>query len=125
MVTLKDKDPSEVGYEIMEDYNLEWIAWEAQDWPKIRIPLEIGMDYEKKFKNTSNALKGHFDVSKVSPKKKIVEFRNFKDEFSDKVKLGMEINIKDIFNEILKEIIHGILNKILKGILKEMLDGNP
>ena len=42
--------------------------------------IQLAYD-EKKFKNTSNALKGHFDVSKVSPKKKIVEFRNFKDEF--------------------------------------------
>jgi large subunit ribosomal protein L3 len=60
--------------------------------------IQLAYD-EKKSKNTSNALKGHFDASKVSPKKKIVEFRNFKDEFSDKVKLGMEINIEDIFNE--------------------------
>ena len=60
--------------------------------------IQLAYD-EKKSKKTSKALKGHFDVSKVSPKKKIVEFRNFKDEFSDKVKLGMEINIEDIFNE--------------------------
>ena len=47
-------DPLEVGWEIMEDYNLEWIGWEAtspEDWPKIRMPLGLGIDYEKKFKN--------------------------------------------------------------------------
>ena len=60
--------------------------------------IQLAYD-EKKSKKTSKALKGHFDLSKVTPKKKIVEFRNFKDEFSDKVKLGMEINIEDIFNE--------------------------
>ena len=60
--------------------------------------IQLAYD-EKKSRKTSKALKGHFDVSKVTPKKKIIEFRNFKDEFSDKVKLGMEINIEDIFNE--------------------------
>ena len=47
-------DPLQVGWEIMEDYNLEWIGWEAtspEDWPKIRMPLGLGIDYEKKFKN--------------------------------------------------------------------------
>jgi|TARA_B110000263_G_scaffold221869_1_gene210611 large subunit ribosomal protein L3 len=60
--------------------------------------IQLAYD-EKKSQHTTNAVKGHFNVSKVSPKKKIVEFRNFREEFSDKVKLGMEINISDVFNE--------------------------
>ena len=58
------EDPKEVGWEIMEDYNLEWIGWEAtspEDWPKIRLPLKIGIDYEKKFKNISE-IKEWIDV---------------------------------------------------------------
>ena len=60
--------------------------------------IQLAYD-EKKSQHTTKAVKGHFNVSKVSPKKKIVEFRNFREEFSDKVKLGMEINISDVFNE--------------------------
>ena len=58
------EDPKEVGWEIMEEYNLEWIGWEAtspEDWPKIRLPLKIGIDYEKKFKNISE-IKEWIDV---------------------------------------------------------------
>tara|TARA_B110000263_G_scaffold126253_1_gene109843 strand:+ start:221 stop:853 length:633 start_codon:yes stop_codon:yes gene_type:complete len=60
--------------------------------------IQLAYD-EKKSQHTTKAVKGHFHVSNVSPKKKIVEFRNFREEFSDKVKLGMEINISDVFNE--------------------------
>jgi hypothetical protein len=49
-------DPKEVGWEIMEDYNLEWIMWESMEpeshgWPNIKMPLKLSIDYEKKFKN--------------------------------------------------------------------------
>ena len=60
--------------------------------------IQLSYD-EKKSQHTTKSIKGHFAVSKVTPKKKIVEFRNFREEFSDKVKLGMEINISDVFNE--------------------------
>jgi hypothetical protein len=47
------EDPLDGGWQIMEDYNLEWIMWESMEkgWPKIRMPLGLGIDYEKKFKN--------------------------------------------------------------------------
>tara|TARA_Y100001963_G_scaffold158605_1_gene258839 strand:+ start:850 stop:1494 length:645 start_codon:yes stop_codon:yes gene_type:complete len=45
-------DPEEIGYDIFEDYNLEWIMWEEDEAPpKVRLPLKIEIDYEKKFKN--------------------------------------------------------------------------
>lgn len=54
---------------------------------------------ERKEKNTPKALQGHFAKAKTSPKSKIVEFRDFRDEFEDKVKLGNEIKIEDVFSE--------------------------
>ena len=50
------EDPLDGGWQIMEDYNLEWIMWESMEeeshgWPKIHMPLGLGIDYEKKFKN--------------------------------------------------------------------------
>ena len=50
-------------------------------------------------KSLNNSSKGHFEKSKVTPKKKLIEFRNFRKEFDEKVKLGMEINLSDVFNE--------------------------
>ena len=50
-------------------------------------------------KSLNNSSKGHFEKSKVPPKKKLIEFRNFRKEFDEKVKLGMEINLSDVFNE--------------------------
>jgi len=49
---------------------------------------------EKKEKNTSNPLKGHFKKAGVSPKRILHEFKNFAKEYT----LGEDVSI-DIFNE--------------------------
>ena len=54
---------------------------------------------ERKEKNTPKALKGHFSKSKTTPKAKVVEFRDFRVEFENKVELGNEIKIADVFAE--------------------------
>ncbi|HMQ07136.1 MAG TPA: 50S ribosomal protein L3 [Saprospiraceae bacterium] len=48
---------------------------------------------EKKEKNTSKALKGHFALANTTPKSKLVEIRNF---YPGK-KLGEAITIEDVF----------------------------
>ncbi len=50
---------------------------------------------EKKEKNTSAALIGHFKKSSTSPKHKLLEFRDYEKE----VELGQEIKVADIFEE--------------------------
>ena len=40
--------------------------------------LQLAFD-EKKDKHTSSAMKGHFELSKTTPKRKIVEFRSFEE----------------------------------------------
>ncbi len=54
---------------------------------------------ERKEKNTPKALKGHFDKANTTPKKEVVEFRNFRAEFEGGVQLGQEINVGDVFAE--------------------------
>lgn len=54
---------------------------------------------ERKEKNTPKALKGHFAKAKTTPKKKVVEFRDFREEFEDKVKLGNTITVDEVFAE--------------------------
>lgn len=41
--------------------------------------LQLAFD-ERKEKHTSNAMKGHFDRSKTTPKRKLAEFRQFESE---------------------------------------------
>src|ERR1051325_3974945 len=41
--------------------------------------LQLAFD-EKKEKNTSGAMKGHFEQAKTTPKRKVVEFRHFTEE---------------------------------------------
>ncbi len=41
--------------------------------------LQLAYD-EKKEKNTSSAMKGHFELAKTTPKRKVVEFRHFTEE---------------------------------------------
>ncbi len=54
---------------------------------------------EKKSKNTTKALMGHFSNANTTPKKKVVEFRNFREEFKDLVKVGNEISVNEVFVE--------------------------
>ncbi len=54
---------------------------------------------ERKEKNTPKAMKGHFERASTTPKKKLVEFRNFRVEFENEVGLGDEIKVADVFAE--------------------------
>lgn len=52
---------------------------------------------DKKEKNTSKPLQGHFKKAACSPKYKLVEFRDFAEELE--VELGQAIRVEDIFKE--------------------------
>jgi len=54
---------------------------------------------EKKEKNTSKPLVGHFKKAGTTPKKKVAEFRDFRAEFDGIVELGREIKIEEVFKE--------------------------
>jgi large subunit ribosomal protein L3 len=54
---------------------------------------------EKKEKNTSKGALGHFKKAGTTPKKNIVEFRDFRKEFDGLVELGKEIRVQDVFVE--------------------------
>ena len=59
------------------------------------IQLSFG---EAKAKNTSKALMGHFDKAGTAPKRKLVEFRDFSDDFDMVIKVG-DIVMTEIFEE--------------------------
>ncbi|GJM62066.1 MULTISPECIES: 50S ribosomal protein L3 [Persicobacter] len=50
---------------------------------------------DKKAKNTSKAMQGHFAKANTTPKRKLVEFRNFEGEAA----LGNEIRVEEVFAE--------------------------
>ncbi len=54
---------------------------------------------ERKEKNTPAALKGHFKKANTTPKKKVVEFRDFRMEFEGGTKLGQEVIAGEVFKE--------------------------
>lgn len=54
---------------------------------------------EKKEKNTSKSLQGHFKKANTTPKRAVVEFRDFGDEFGPLAELGKQVLIQDIFVE--------------------------
>ncbi|HYG41103.1 MAG TPA: 50S ribosomal protein L3 [Cytophagales bacterium] len=56
--------------------------------------IQLGFD-EKKESRTTKALKGHFAKANTSPKRKLVEFK----EFAKEVSLGDTVNIADVFVE--------------------------
>ena len=54
---------------------------------------------ERKEKNTTKPLAGHFTKASTTPKRKLIEFRNFVEELGKEVTLGQSISIADIFAE--------------------------
>jgi len=54
---------------------------------------------EKKEKNTSKAALGHFKKANTTPKRNIVEFRDFSTEFEAIAELGKEVRVESIFVE--------------------------
>lgn len=54
---------------------------------------------EKKEKNTTKALLGHFKKASTTAKAKVAEFRDFRAEFNGVAELGKEIRVQDVFAE--------------------------
>ncbi len=60
------------------------------------IQLAFG---EKKEKNTTSAMLGHFKKANTTPKRHLVEFRDFTPEFDTVAELGKEVKVQDVFVE--------------------------
>ena len=60
------------------------------------IQLAFG---EKKEKSTTKPMQGHFKKANTTPKKALVEFRDFDESFAALAELGKEVKIADIFTE--------------------------
>lgn len=74
---------------------------------------------ERKDKNTPKALKGHFAKAKTTPKKKVVEFRDFRQDVDNPISLGQEITIGDIFaEEDFVDVIGTSKGKGFQGVVK-------
>ncbi len=75
--------------------------------------IQLSYD-EKKEKNTTGAMKGHFAIAKTTPKRKIVEFRNFEESKN----LG-EVLTVDLFAEgEFVDIIGTSKGKGFQGVVK-------
>ena len=74
---------------------------------------------ERKEKRTTKALKGHFAKAKTTPKKHLVEFRDFRVEFEGGVELGQELSVADIFQvEDFVDVIGTSKGKGFQGVVK-------
>lgn len=74
---------------------------------------------ERKEKNTSKSLKGHFSKANTTPKKKVVEFRDFDAEENVKIDLGNTIKVDDIFKEgDFLDVIGKSKGKGFQGVVK-------
>ncbi len=60
--------------------------------------VQLGFD-DKKDKHTAKPLLGHFKNAQTVPKRRLVEFRDFIQDFNKTVTLGDCISVQDIFEE--------------------------
>jgi large subunit ribosomal protein L3 len=75
--------------------------------------LQLAYD-EKKEKNTSAAMKGHFAKSKTTPKKKLVEFTTFDSKFE----LGNEVTVEIFAEGEYVDVIGTSKGKGFQGVVK-------
>lgn len=74
---------------------------------------------ERKEKNTPKALKGHFAKAQTTPKKEVVEFREFREEYEGQVELGRTISVGDVFKEDdFVDVIAKSKGKGFQGVVK-------
>lgn len=80
--------------------------------------VQLGYD-EKKEKNTTKPLLGHFSKAYTTPQKKLVEFKNSNEELGKELQLGQTIRLEDIFAEgDYVDAIGTAKGKGLQGVVK-------
>lgn len=60
--------------------------------------IQLGFG-ERKEKNTPKPLKGHFAKANTTPLSKVVEFRDFREEFEGQIKIGDVVTLESVFKE--------------------------
>ena len=75
--------------------------------------VQLAFD-EKKEKNTTGALKGHFAKSKTTPKRKLVEFKSFEDEKN----LGDTITVEIFAEGDFVDVVGTSKGKGFQGVVK-------
>lgn len=60
--------------------------------------VQLGFD-EKREKNTTKPLMGHFSHAQTTPKRKLIEFRDFNEKLGKEIRLGDSIQLQDILAE--------------------------
>jgi large subunit ribosomal protein L3 len=74
---------------------------------------------EKKEKNTSNQMLGHFKKANTTPKRNVVEFRDFEAQFDAFAELGKEVKVTDVFVEgDLIDVVGTSKGKGFQGVVK-------
>ena len=74
---------------------------------------------ERKEKNTPQSLQGHFKKAGISPKRKLVEFSNFVQDFSQELKLGQTVRLEDLFQEgEFVDVVGTAKGKGFQGVVK-------
>lgn len=93
MTSVFDNDGRSIACTLLEvgPCNVTQVRTEEKDGYQA---IQLGYD-DKKEKNTSKALQGHFKAAGVSPKRKLVEFKSFEEELT----LGSEVKVEDHFGE--------------------------
>ena len=73
---------------------------------------------ERKEKNTSAALKGHFAKAKTTPKAYVAEFKNFRADTGEELNLGDEVNVQIFEEGQFVDVIATSKGKGFQGVVK-------
>lgn len=114
MTSVFDDDGNNVPVTVIEAGPNVVTQVKTEDGPDGYNAVQLAFG-EKKAKNTTSALQGHFAEAGTDPKQTVKEFRNFDGD----VELGDEINVQDVFEKGELVDVAGITKgKGFQGVVK-------
>lgn len=114
MTSVFDEEGNNVGCTVLEAGPNVVTQVKTEDGPDGYDAVQLGFD-DKKEKNTTKAMQGHFAQAGTSPKRVLVEFRNFDREVEE----GDVVHVEDLFEEEERIDVVGVSKgKGFQGVVK-------
>lgn len=114
MTSVFDDDGNSVACTVVEVGPNVVTQVKEEDGPDDYDAVQLGFD-NKKEKNTTKAMQGHFAKAGCPPKRVLVEFRNFNED----VELGEVVRVEDVFQEGERIDVVGVSKgKGFQGVVK-------
>jgi large subunit ribosomal protein L3 len=118
MTSVFDDDGNNVACTVIEAGPNIVTQVKSEDGPDGYDAVQLGFD-NKKEKNTTKAMQGHFAQAGSEPKRVLKEFRNFLDTYDGDLDHGDILRVEDVFDEgEIVDVVGVSKGKGFQGVMK-------